>query len=96
MRWPFRSRTSGVMRTHEQAAFRKLAAAIKRAAKRFETTREAIIPAAIAWYVKGDGRKPTPGNRALARVVGAHVQARKRLQQYLYDPAHRKPGSARR
>src|SRR5688500_4839807 len=89
MFWPDRSRTSEAMRTTDngtqrgQAAFDKAAAALKRAAKRYQTTREAIAPAAMAWYAGQDGWKPTPGNRALARVVGAHVKARKHLQQCL-------------
>ena len=80
---------------HRQAAFRKAAAALKRAAKRYEATREAIVREAMAWH-RQNGRKPTPGNRAMARVVRAHVEARKHLQQCLYDPERRKPGSMRR
>jgi hypothetical protein len=80
---------------HRQAAFRKAAAALKRAAKRYETTREAIAREAMAWH-RQYGRKPTPGNRALARAVQAHIEARMRLQHCLYDPERRKPGSMRR
>jgi hypothetical protein len=89
--------SNGTQSRKTRRARGKADATRKRAAEKYQATREAIVPAAVKWYGKRGGDKGTSVDRALTHVVRTHIKAREHLEHLLgSQPARKERGSGRR
>ena len=89
--------SNGTQSREARGARSKADATLKRAAEKYQATREAIVPAAVKWCGERGGDKGTSADRALTHVVRAHIKAREHLEGLLgSQPARKERGSGRR